>query len=67
MTFPEGIKDLTIIGGNAEGGAFSNCTNITDIYISRLQIILLVILTVILVQLPMHKVISGSDTGEPSV
>ena len=67
MTFPEGIKDLTIIGGNAEGGAFSNCTNITDIYISRLQIILLVILTVILGQLPMHKVISGSDTGEPSV
>ena len=33
MTFPEGIKDLEIIGGNAEGGAFSNCTNITDIYI----------------------------------
>ncbi len=33
MTFPEGITGLTIIGGNAQGGAFSNCTNITDIYI----------------------------------
>lgn len=33
MTFPEGIEGLTIEGGNAEGGAFSNCTNITDIYI----------------------------------
>lgn len=33
MTFPKGISGLHIIGGNAEGGAFSNCVNITDIYI----------------------------------